>query len=244
MTYDHGSTSNPMTALGGGWLWIYDVATTNGPEVLQVSASSGQVVDTVAMPTLYRPIMAANDDGLWLGPFITGGGPATLYRVGSRSHTATVVVSGRDSVCWLLGSGHHLWAGIGPTCIQQTITRFDGTDLKPAFEVADRGYEPGSVVGNEIDGLWTMQWMPPLGTTIPPPSPRPQDIVRIDPDSGAESIIARLPPVAFPISPPSNAGLADGQAVLSDGSLYLLEPPLRQGGYNGYSSLVRVALSR
>ena len=35
-------------------------------------------------------------------------------------------------------------------------------------------------------------------------------------------------------------GLADGSAAFFDGSYYLLEPPFRQGGWQGYSELARI----
>ena len=251
MVYSVGSTSRPITATGAGWLWIFDAAPTEGPQLLQVSASSGRVVNAVAMPSIFRPIMVANDDGLWLGPSISGGGPAALYHVAPGAHVPEVVVPGRvagtatksgviaQSVCWLVGSGHDLWSGIGPSCDQQTIRRYNGTNPQPVFAVADRGYDPNSVVGDETHGLWTMQWVPPLGTAIPTAVPRSQVIVRIDPDSGAESVAARVPAMPYP---KYNSGLADGQAAYLNGALYLLEPPFQQGGYTGYTSLTRVAL--
>ena len=241
MTYSHSSDTDAVAVAEGQWLWLYDVATANGPELLQISAATGAVVGTVAMPQVFRPIMAANDDGVWLGPSVTGGGPAGLYQVRSGAKTATVVVSEPDSVCWLVASGHDLWAGIGRTCLQQMIERFHGSDPRPVFEVPERGYDPLSVVGNAADGLWTMQWAPAVGTAINP-APRRQNIVRIDPITGAETVTATLSPLAVPIS--ATGGLDSGQGALFAGSLYLLEPPFRRGDYFGYSRLVRVKLTR
>ena len=240
MTYTHSSDTSDVTARGGGWLWIYDVATTNGSELLQVSTTTGDVVNRVAMPQIYRPVMAANDDGVWLGPAPNGGGPATLYFVGSRAKSATVIDSGHQSVCWLVASGHDAWAGTG--CVPETIRRFHGTNLTPLFAVRDHGYSPFAVVGDETQGLWTMQWHPPLGGAISSP-PRPRDIIRINPDTGAETVAATLPRAAIYNYGLQSQGLQVGQAAVNDGFLYLLEPPFRQGDYNGYSSLVRVSVS-
>ena len=237
MRYTHASDTNPVTAIGGGSLWIYDAATPQGPVLLQVSTSSGRVVSTVPMPQIYRPVMAANDDGLWLGPAFNGTGPATLYHVGSRSKTATVVVGAHSSVCWLVASAHDLWAGIGPYCGRQSIQHYQGTAIQ--FTVDDDGYNPSAVVGDAAHGLFTMQWVPPAGIGAPSVAPRRQEIIRIDPDSGAERVIARLPAVAPTLE---SMGLVAGQAAYLDGSLYLLEPPFRQGGYLGYSRLLRVPL--
>ena len=89
MTYAHSSDVDAVAVVGGEWLWIYDVATTNGPELLQISAvPTGAVVGTVVTPQLFRPIMAANDDGVWLGPAVNGGGPSGLYQVRAGSETA------------------------------------------------------------------------------------------------------------------------------------------------------------
>jgi hypothetical protein len=88
---------------------------------------------------------------------------------------------------------------------------------------------PLSVIGDEADGLWTFQW-----------SPTGQQIVSIDPDTGAESVAATVPSVPQPEF--TDQGLAPGQGVYFDGALYLLEPPFRLDGYIGYSSIVRVGV--
>ena len=55
MVYDNASDTKPVSVVGRDWLWIYDVATTKGAELLQVSAASGKVVNTVSMPSPYAP---------------------------------------------------------------------------------------------------------------------------------------------------------------------------------------------
>ncbi|HEY1737964.1 MAG TPA: hypothetical protein VGI86_04605, partial [Acidimicrobiia bacterium] len=228
------------------WLWIYDVDSTDGPELLQVSAESGAVVNTVRMPTIYRPAMAANDDGIWIGPTIDGPIPAvdTLYHVAPASKQPTVVLGTHDAVCWLTASGHDLWAGTGPTCVQQTIRRFRGSGGQLVFTVPDRGIEPNTVIGNETDGLWTMQWVPPPSATLERAFQLPQEIVRIDPDTGAERVVARLPETAFSNESDESNGLVAGQAVYFRGTLYLLEPPFQQNGYLGYSKLIRIPVPK
>lgn len=256
MTYASYSDTRPVMAYGGGWLWIYDnstignaAETVNGSnpgtaELLQVSASSGEVVDTVSVPNLSRPVLAANDAGLWMGNSLAGGTcpgcapPSALYFVAPGSHSAVVAIP--DStliVCWLLGSQADLWAGIGHEhagCTQETIWRLDGTDFQPVFQVPDQGYDPFIVVGDASDGLWTMQWThPPTGVSSTTRSP--QEIVGINPDTGAEKVVATLPPLVV-----EGQGLLQGQAAVLDGSLYLLEPPFELRGYLGYSTLVKV----
>jgi hypothetical protein len=260
MTYRSYSDTRPVMAYGGGWLWIYDNSTISGAEVnnafnpgtselLQVSTSSGQVVDTVSMPKLYRPILGANYAGLWIGNSLGGGicsgcaPPSALYFVAPGSRGASAVISDTTSpVCWLLGSDEHLWVGLGQKangCLKQTIWRLDGTNFQPAFEVQDQGYRPNTVIGDESEGLWTMQWTnPPIGNSS---TPSTQEIVGINPDTGAEKVVATLPPHAVPLGG-AGEGLVQGQAAVLDGSLYILEPPFKVRGYIGYSTLVRVRL--
>jgi hypothetical protein len=262
MTYGSYSDTRPVMAYGAGWLWIYDnstiassgaavnVSNPGRAELLQVSTSSGQIVDTVSMPVLYRPLMTADNDGLWIGNSVEGGEcsgcspPDALYYVGPGSEKAVVAIP--DStliVCWIFGSAHHLWAGIGRErsgCTQETIWRLDGTDFQPVFMLPDRGYHPNTVIGDEADGLWTMQWAHlPTGLS---PTPSPQEIVGINPDTGAERVVATLPPLVVPLSG-EYAGLVQGQATVFQGSLYLLEPPFAQSEQDlGYSTLIRVKL--
>jgi len=261
MTYGNYSDTHPVMAYGGGWLWIYDDSTivsggetvnesnSGRAELLQVSTSSGQIVDTVSMPVLSKPLMAADNDGLWIGNSVEGGEcsgcspPDALYYVAPGSDKAVVAIP--DStlvVCWLFGSGNHLWAGIGHEesgCSQETIWRLDGTNFQPVFKVPDQGYDPNTVIGDESDGLWTMQWTHlPTGVS---PTRSPQEIVGINPDTGAERVVATLPALVVPLTG-EYSGLVQGQAVVLDGSLYLLEPPFEFNGYLGYSTLVRVRL--
>lgn len=262
MTYRSYSDTRPVMAYGGGWLWIYDNSTivsggenmnTSQPgtaELLQVSTSTGQVVDTVPVPVLYRPLVAANDDGLWIGNSVEGGEcsgclpPSALYYVAPGADKVVVAIPDSTAVvCWLLGSGDHVWAGMGHEqsgCTQETISRIDGTDFQPIFTVPDQGYDPNYVVGDEADGLWTMQWAhPPTGAT---PTLSRQEIVGINPDTGAERVVTDLPALIVPLSG-EYSGLVQGQATVLDGSLYLLEPPFAQSERDlGYRTLRRVRL--
>jgi hypothetical protein len=254
MTYQQVSDTAPVMAYGGGWLWIYDVATISNPEapansttptkaeLLQVSETTGQVVNTVVMPKLYRPILAANDVGVWLGNSIEGSPADALYFVAPGSESPDVAIASPTTpICWLLGSGDDLWIGAGTRmggCGTQTIERLDGDNFQPVFAVPDEGYHPLTVIGDEEQGLWTMQWtnLPLHGT-----APSPQEIVYIDPDTGAERVVADLPTRTVPLTM-EYEGLTPGQAVVFEGSLYLLEPPSAQNEYLNDSSLVKITL--
>ena len=236
MTYGSYSDTKPVIVYGSQWMWIYDVDTTKGPILLQVSTNSGDVVDTIAMPSLYRPLLAAADDGLWVANSLGGSpGPALLYVAAGASAPRVVVSDPNEPVCWLTASGTSVWigAGVARGCVQQTVERFAEQGAAPLFSVPGGSTPPPfEVIGNEADGLWTMQWS----------SPGKEEIISIDPDTGTTSVAATIPSAQLP-SYETDQGLVDGQAVYFDGDLYLLEPPFRVGGYLGYASVVRVVAS-
>jgi hypothetical protein len=233
MTYGSYSDTRPVIATGTHWLWIYDVETTNGPELLQVSAQSGQVVDTVAMPTFYRPLLAADDGGVWVANSQNElpAAPALSY-VAAGASAPRVVVSGPLPICWLSAAGTTAWVGAGlrGACASETTERFADDGRSALYSTAGATL-PVTVIGNEAEGLWTFQWYPDG-----------QQIVSVNPDTGSESVAATLPQVPQPEY--TDQGLAPGQAVYFGGALYLLEPPFRLNGWQGYSSIVRVPVQR
>jgi hypothetical protein len=241
MTYEYSSDTQLVTAYGPASLWIYDVATTNGAELLQVSAQSGAVVDVVPMPKLYRPLLAADEGGVWVANSIEGSpGPALSYVVSGASSPTTVVSDTGVPICWLTASGTSAWvgAGVGWDCGNQMVEKYADGARGPAYSTPGAGFAPFWVVGNAADGLWAMQWSQPAS----PGARSSQQIISINPDTGAEAVVATTPPVVYPEGAPFN-GLTQGQAVVSQGAVYLLEPPFRQDGYLGYTSVVRVPVS-
>ena len=245
MTYAYVSDTRPVVADADGSLWIYDVATTAGPEVIQASASTGVVEDTVPVPGLYRPLLAADDDGLWIGESDQGGEcsgcgpPSLLYHVSSGATSATVAVADSTSVaCWMVADGHHLWVGVGAdqACVVQSIRRFDGPSAQPVFDVSAGPFDQFNVVGGEANGLWTVLPYPP--TSRLPTGPYRLAILRIDPDTGRESVAKVLPPMALPVYYWNTSQLW----TFLDGAVYLLEPPI-QPNHLGFGTLVRVKVS-
>jgi len=53
---------------------------------------------------------------------------------------------------------------------------------------------------------------------------RSQNVVRIDPTTGTETVVATLP--FSQVSPADGAGLLPGQAIVFNRSLYVLQPDL------------------
>jgi hypothetical protein len=233
----------PATAYGGGWLWIYDSDTTNGPEVLQVSASTGQVEDTIAMPVLWTPFLVANRAGLWIanaGPrYITdlgpNPGPFGLYHVAPGSPVPVTDLSG-DSLCWVVGNGNHLWAATASAsrgCLSQTMWRFDGSQTRPLLDAPIGGYQPSLVTGSELDGLWTTEDLASASGLRPA-----VHIIHIDPDSGVEKVVATVRTKLLKGILPA---WSDGTPEATLGhSIFAFEPQGEDGTrYNG--SIVRVS---
>ena len=233
MTYGSYSDTRPVIVYGTRWLWVYDVETTRGPELLQVSAQSGEVVDTIAMPALYRPLLAADDGGVWVANSENElpAAPALSY-VAAGASAPDVVVSGPLPICWLSAAGSSAWLGAGlqGACAKEVTERFEDYGKGPTYSTP-AGTVPVTVIGNEAEGLWTFQWYPDG-----------QQIVSINPDTGSQSVVATLPQVPQPEY--VDQGLAQGQAVYFDGALYLLEPPFRDNGWLGYTSIVKVSVQR
>jgi len=241
MTYEYSSDTHLVTAYGPKSLWIYDVATTNGAELLQVSARSGAVVDVVPMPKLYRPLLAADDGGIWVANSIEGSpGPALSYVVSGASTPTTVVADTGSPICWLTASGTSAWVGAGDgwNCGNQMVQKYVDGAPGPVYSTPGAGFAPSWVVGDTADGLWAMQW----SQAASPGASSSQQIISINPDTGTESVVATTPPVVYPNGMPTN-GLVQGQAVFFHGAHYLLEPPFREDGYLGYTSIVRVPVS-
>jgi hypothetical protein len=230
MTYGSYSDTRPVIAYGTQWMWVYDNETTNGPELLQVSTASGDVVDTVRMPALYKPLLAADDGGVWIANSIGGSPAPALFYVGASSSAPSVVIADTNvPICWLQADGRSAWVGAGlqNACAKQTVERFVDYGTAPLFSVPGN-FLAFTVIGDETDGLWTLQ----LNAGV-------QQIVSIDPQTGTESVAATLPYQQEPISN-QEEGLLPNQAVYYEGALYILLPPFRSNGYLGYSSVVRV----
>jgi hypothetical protein len=244
MRISEASDTNPVEAFGGGSLWIYDVDTSNGPEAIQVSATSGQVQDVVRTPELYRPIMVANADGLWLGNSIEGSPVAgTLFHVAPGSHMVTTVVpSPNDAVDWMVADSGHVWAAIRPnSSTLLTLWRFDGPKATVAFRTPEPSLEAGTnfVVGDQQDGLWLTAPDPPFGDTPSPTDNQHLDVVRLDPNTGKPTVEAQLPPLDQLAAEMQTIA---GQAAFFAGNYFLLQQlqSPSESGYERFTQLLRI----
>lgn len=240
MTFVNSSDTRPITTYGGGSLWIYDVDTSRGAEALEVSATSGRVERAVSTPALVDPLIAANQNGLWLGNSVRGTPlPDALYHTRAEATKAQGVLSGAHGhVYWLTASGTHAWAGIGTSAAKQTIWRFEGAAARVGLRAREAGFDPaGVVVGDEESGLWTAVPYPPIGEQVTPSANKHEDVIRIDASTGREQVMAQRSPLPTLLA---EEGLAEGEATVFDGSFFVLEPPFREYNYLGFTSLVRV----
>lgn len=94
-TYSDVSDEQPSYVVASDSLWVYDVATTRGPELLRMSNTTHEVLQRVTMPAFIRPAMAADAEGLWIGIGLDGGSARSdLYFVGRGSTSPRSELSG------------------------------------------------------------------------------------------------------------------------------------------------------
>ena len=227
ITYSPSSTSSPVVAYGGNWLWLYDVATTAGPQLLQINAVNGDVVDTIATPQLVDPLMTASNDGVWLANSFRGGpDPYVLYHAVPGGSQLTGTLAGSDlHAYWLSASSGHVWLGAGTIPTAQTLYRFDGVGATIGLETPITGSQPfGEVVGDQEDGLWTVVASPPLRSSdIGQPRGQPLDVIRMNADTGTEQVMARVQP--YPPSRKNRVSSRGSQPSTEDPSTSLSRLP-------------------
>ena len=242
MTYEYSSDTHLVTAYGGESLWIYDVATTNGPELLQVSTQSGAVVNAVPMPKLYRPLLAADDGGVWVANSIQGSpGPALSY-VGSGASSPTTVDPDTGSGSLLADRRWDRCVGWGGSWLE--LRQPGRPEVRRRCSWADL-FHPRVRVHPVMGCRRRRRW--PLGDAVVRHRFRREQAARkrSSPSTlilGPSLLLPHCLRLCIPNGVPTN-GLVEGQGAYFDGALYILEPPFRLNGYLGYSSIVRVSVS-
>jgi hypothetical protein len=240
MRYEEASDTNAEWIYGDGYLWIYDPTTTRGSELLQVSTSTGAVLDTIRMPTISRPLLATDKDGLWFMPSIlsgfTGRPTLALYHVKPGARTPVIASRSVRLAHWLVANGNSVWVDAGNTSQISTLWRFDGAGARPIFhrrlgallDYLEFGYgEP------EFGGDGTALWAVVPG--------RGQEVVRVDSSRGTPTTVGRVQPrqaYSIQIQPP---------LAVFHGAAYFLDPPAQAATYpyhrGGYSALYQVTPS-
>jgi hypothetical protein len=185
MRFDDVSDTKPEWTVGGGSLWLYDVATTEGPEVVRLSVTTGRVEERVRMPGMYRPLLAADADGLWLAPATNGGvstpGAAPLYHVRPGAGHAVLVHRGGRAALWITAHAHSVWFESISGTKDVSVWRVDDgrarllVRRKPPFETGAT-YADGS--------LWAMAWSHQCMRVL---------VLKIDPRTGRRSTLVSMP---------------------------------------------------
>lgn len=230
MTYASVSDTHLEWTYGPGTLWVYNVATRHGPEVLDISTATGRVVRTVRMPALYEPLLAADADGLWIAasPETGAGTPAPIYRLAPTAMAPRIVHRGGYATLWLVAAGHTVWADIGTlphhgsasTPVRQEVWRFDGPAPTARDLASADGLNayPNPVLQPGGQALWTISLVPTQGNYRL--CLRAQ-LVRIDANTGRQTVTRTVSIVDQSCLP------VQSQAFV-DGAFYFLSPYINQ----------------
>ena len=202
MTFPDVSDTHLEWTYGPGSLWLYDVATRHGAEVVDVSTATGRIVRTVPIPRLDRPLLAANADGLWIAssPETGAGTPAPIYHLAPGARQPVVSHRGGYATVWIVASGHTVWADIASmtppsTTVRQQIWRLVGPSATAhALASADSlnssatpVLQPGSAA------LWTISNVPYRDSAGTDYGNCPQQqLVRIDAHTGRQAVTRTL----------------------------------------------------
>jgi hypothetical protein len=210
LRYEDASDTRPQWTWGAGSLWLYDVATPRGAIALRFDAATGRLVQRVSMPRMFRPVLAADVDGLWLAPAPNGGisgvAVAPVYLVPLGATHARLVHRGGRAALWLVAAGHTVWAEIvaGPRSTA-TIWRFRAGDATRLARAAPIGFD--AVAGG--GAIWEIGSCAYNGHA-------PERVLRVDAETGKVTRVAAVPILGFCDS---------GALTYAGGALFLLDPP-------------------
>lgn len=245
------SQTQPYWIYGDGDLWLYDWV--NRFDLLRISATTGAVLQRLSVPKIQMPLLALNDNGLWIAPY--GESSGSLYRLtpGATKLSAVFHLGSGGFAWWLLASGHFVWLEAQPRPVSETATIWElrGPNAVPVWHEApsaalkivpeQRPTPPVSswMVGDEADGLWTV---------LVSRSGSQQEIIRLDPRTGRSAVVATLNPGYAPGAQGELVpAIQSWVGVTLDGSLFLLDPPAIVAGtsdqVSGFSALYRITPS-
>ena len=222
---------------GGGLLWLYDVATVHAgartprAEVVEVSTATGRVVRTVTMTQIYRPLLAADRDGLWLaGSVETGLGTTPTYHLAPGASAPRLVHRGGYAACWLVAAGQEVWEDIaaqthsacvpfGPCAVTQEIWGFDGPSAAAHALASANSLVAGTpAVQPDSAALWLVGSLPyrrDVNGCVG------AQIVRIDAHTGRQTVTRTL---TLPGNPCLGGPFTPNAQTFTGGALYFLIP--------------------
>ncbi|HET7744973.1 MAG TPA: hypothetical protein VFK76_09560 [Gaiellaceae bacterium] len=224
MRFRESSDTHLEWTYGPGALWLFDTASTDGPEVIEVSMTTGRAVRSVHMPRNFRPLLAADADGLWLamstsGGF-SGGGAAPLYRVAPTSGGPAIVRRGGRAALWLAANGHTVWVDVVSGRTRQQILRLDGVQGRARSLGRPAGLHSGAAaLDPATQTLWLASDVPASGSFDACPAER---VVRLD---GRTGTIARVADIALPAGRCLYA--EPGSTLFAFGAFYVLDDQAR-----------------
>jgi hypothetical protein len=199
MHYEDGSNTRPQWTAYGRSLWLYDVATSDGPEVLRFDARTGAPLQRTVMPRLFRPVMVANGDGLWLDPATNGGvSVAPVLHVAFGASKPVVVHRGGRAAMWMTASAHTVWFEQIAGRSSVSIWRIDRTTARLLARPRAIGFQ-----GAYGDGrLWELT------------CGEKEHLLRVDPDSGALTPVGQFA---------RNLSYCDASMAVAGGDVFVLE---------------------
>ena len=202
MRYEDASDTRPQYAWYGRSLWIYDVATTQGPEALRFDARTGRLLQKTAMPKVYRPVMVANGNGLWLDPATNGGisgeSVVPVLHVPFGASKPVVVHRGGRAALWMAASAHTVWFEQIAGFRSVSILRIDGTKVRLLARPKKIGFWAAYADGK----LWELT----CGAK--------NHLLRVDPDTGGLTAVGQFA---------KTANYCDATMAAAHGDVFVLE---------------------
>ncbi|HEY3578261.1 MAG TPA: hypothetical protein VGK68_09780 [Gaiellaceae bacterium] len=194
MTFQQYSDTHLQMAYGPGTLWLFDTETPKGAEVLQVSARSGRVENIVHVPRIFRPVLAADDDGLWLAIATNGGagrGPAPIYHVPLGAGAPILVHRGGRAALWIVATGHTVIADVLSGETHGELWRFTGAAARArALASANELNDWATSFSTDGSSVWTVREIPVNGKYY---NCNSLQVIRIDAATGKQLVAATVP---------------------------------------------------
>lgn len=192
LRYRDASDTRPEWTYGPGSLWLYDVATTRGPVLLRFSSRTGRLEQTVTMPRLFRPVLAADDEGVYLIAAVNGDdarpGPVALYFVAPRARHPTVIHRGGRAALWIAAHAHTVWTEIVTGTHDAALWRFDGASGR-ATRLWRKTIDTAPVATYGDGSLWAVR---PVWSSRTSAQCTSAKVSRIDAVTGKETPVATV----------------------------------------------------
>jgi hypothetical protein len=220
---------HPISTSADGSVWVWGTPVSGvGSQVTQISTTTGAVVETVALPhsDFGTPLMAADDDGLWLSlPPNTGtdASPTPVFFVPAGGRTVRVTELPARAGWWMVAERHQVWidtltaGGVGEVLWTAkgpdgAVERLESVTLPPAARDGD------DVAAGGAEGIWTFDRTagsdPSRCTTT-----QAVNVVRVAPGHAARPVATFEVPVITCHAPLPESGAA----VYLQGHLYVMD---------------------